>query len=189
MKLSNREIGLAWITTVTVILGVTYWVAQSRVQEWKDAKKARVSFGYRIKEAEHLLQGKEEVDQRLAELQKELPSHPMGKDVTAEVLRMLERTAQQHNLTLLRREAEKEKHVGDLYEVAINCTWEGDLDAIIHFLYALQAQGAILDVRQLTMSPMRGGNIRLKGNCTIDYAYTRPSSQPGPGAPSSGAGR
>lgn len=176
MNLSTREIGLAWVTMVAVVLGGTYWFSQPKLQEWKDAKEAQQTLGWRAKEAEHLLSGREEIDQRLAKLREELPSHPQGKDVTAEILRMIERMAQKHSLTLLRREADKERNVGDLYEVSITCTWEGELDAVVHFLYALQSQGAILDVRQLSMSPIPGGAVRLKGNCTVDYAYTRPAA-------------
>ena len=180
MKLSSREIGLAWVTTVAILLGGTYWFAQPKMQEWKDAREARAALVWREKEANHLLSGEEAINERLAKIREQLPSHPQGKDVTAEILRMIERTAQQHSLTLLRREAERERNVGDLYEISINCSWEGELDAIVHFLYALQSQGAILDTRQLSMSPIPGGSVRLKGNCTIDYAYTRPAPKQGP---------
>jgi Tfp pilus assembly protein PilO len=173
MKLNTREIGLAWVTAITVILGGTYWFAQPKVQEWKDIDKAMQTLQLKKKESEHLLGGRDDVNRRLDEIRGQLPAHPVGKDVTAELLRMLERTAQQNGVSLLRREAERERSAGDIYEVAINCNWEGDLDAVVRFLYALQSQGAILDVRQLTMSPIPGGRVRLKGNCTVDFAYTR----------------
>lgn len=173
MKLNTRELGLAWVTAITVILAGTYWFAEPKVQEWKDIQKARETLRLKRREAEHLLGGKDDINRRLDAIRGQLPSHPSGKDVTAELLRMLERTAQQHSIALLRREAERERSAGDIYEVSINCNWEGDLDAVARFLYALQSQGAILDVRQLTMSPIPGGKIRLKGNCTVDFAYTR----------------
>ena len=173
MKISTREMGLAWVTAMVLILAGTYWFGQPKAKVWKDAAKEREALGWRMKEIDHLLSDETNVNRRLDALRKQLPSHPQGKDVTAELLMTLERTAQQHGLILLRREPEKEKSVGDLYEVAINCTWESSLDGLIHFLYALQIQGAILDIRQLTVTPGQGGPDRLKGNFTVDCAYTR----------------
>ena len=173
MKISTRELGLAWATAMVLILAGTYWFGQPKAKAWKEAAKERQDLQGRMKEIDHLLSDQTNINQRLDALRKQLPSHPQGKDVTAELLMTLEKTAQQHGLVLLRREPEKEKSVGDLYEVAINCTWESSLDALVHFLYALQIQGAILDIRQLTVTPGQGGPDRLKGNFTVDCAYTR----------------
>jgi Tfp pilus assembly protein PilO len=173
MKISTREMGLAWVTTVVLTLAATYWFGQPKAKAWKDAVKDRETLRWKMKEIEHLLGDQANVNQRLAVLREQLPQHPRGKDVTAELLMTIERTAQQHGLILLRREPEKEKSVDDLYEVAINCAWESTLDALVHFLYALQIQGAILDIRQLTMTPGQGSPDRLKGNFTVNCAYTR----------------
>jgi Tfp pilus assembly protein PilO len=175
MKMSMREILLAWITTVILVLGGTYWFGQSKVQDWKATIRERAALVDRRKIAERLLGNQTAINQRLALIRKQLPQHPADKDVTAELLRTLEKMAQENNLILLRREPEKEKNVGDLYEVAILCTWEGDLDAVVHFLYALQSQGAILDIHQMTISPGQSPG-RLKGTFTMDCAYTREGS-------------
>jgi hypothetical protein len=63
-----------------------------------------------------------------------------------------------------------------LFETAITCDWEGDLPALVNFLYAQQSQGAVSDVRQLSVQPVGGRDVpagHLKGNFTIDYAYRR----------------
>jgi Tfp pilus assembly protein PilO len=173
MRLSTRELSLAWVTTVVIVVGLTYWFGRTKAQGWRSAGQAREALAIRKRTAEHLLKDQDQVNARLEVLRKQLPQYPASKDVTAEILMTIERTAQQHGLILLRRVPEKEKSVGDLYEVAIDCSWEGELDAITHFLYALQVQGAILDVSQLTMSPGQGGPGRLKGTFTANYAYTR----------------
>lgn len=180
MKISTRELVLGWVTAVTVLLGVTYWIGEPKAQEWKTTIKARDGLELRKKEAQHLIGGREDINSRFDALREKLPKHPAGKDVTAELLITIERTAQQHGLVLLRREPEQERSVGDLYEVAINCTWEGELDALAHFLYALQVQGAILDIRQLSATPGPSGPGRLKGNFTVDCAYSRESEAPTP---------
>jgi Tfp pilus assembly protein PilO len=176
VKISSREIGLAWFTAIVLVLAGTYFFVQPRVDAWKEAVKADDNLQRQRRDLERTAERRPEVDRKLADLRKQLPQHPAGKDVTAELLKTLERTAQASNLVLLRREPEKEKNVEDLYEVAINCQWEGDLEAVVRFLYALQVQGAILDVSQLTMSPASGGPGRLKGNFSVDCAYSRTSA-------------
>ena len=173
MKFSNREMGLAWITLVAVLLGITYWVGEPKLKEWKEFSETRKQLRDRQAEAEVFLNRKADVESRLEVVRKQLPKYPPGQDVVAELLRTMERLAAEHGVTLLRRDTDKERRGGDIYEVAIICQWESDLDALVHFLYALQVQGAILDVRSLTISPGQGGPGRLKGNFTVDCAYTR----------------
>jgi len=180
MKLSNREFVIGWLTFAVLLFGGTYWFGESKWAEWKAARAESERWRQRIQVAQRMLDQREEWMARLEEIRSRLPGHPEGKDVTAELLKMLEREAQQHGLTLLRREPEDEKSLGDLYEVAINCTWEGPLDALVHFLYAIHTKGVILDVRQLTVSPIPGEKGRLKGGFTVDFAYSRAFSNEGP---------
>jgi len=176
MKVSNRELVLAWLTGSVALLGLTYWLGLPKVEEWKETNKTLDRFQSRIVVAERTLTQKEQWEERLNTIRQRLPQHPVGKDVTAELLKTLERTAQDNGLILLRREPDKEKNVGDLYEVAINCTWEANLEPLVRFLYAIHTQGVILDIRQLSVTPVPGQSGRLKGGFTVDCAYTRTTS-------------
>ena len=158
---------------VVVLLALTYWLGSPKVEEWKNAVEVRQDLRMRMDALEGRLSRKDVWEKKLAEFREKLPRHPANKEVTAELLKSLEQTARQHSLTLLRREPEKEKSVDDLYEVAIHCTWQGDLGALVHFLYAIQTQGVILDIRQLTVNPAKGEAEMLTGSFTVDYAYTR----------------
>jgi Tfp pilus assembly protein PilO len=164
-------VGGVWV--VVVVLGGGYVFGAPKYEAWKDAVEVRKDIKDRMQLTERRLERREEWEKQLETFRGQLPSHPATKEVTAELLKSLEQTARKHSLTLLRREPEKEKHVGDLYEVAIRCTWQGDLGAVVHFLYAIQMQGAILDVRQLTVKPAKGDSEMLTGSFTVDYAYTR----------------
>ena len=62
----------------------------------------------------------------------------------------------------------------------------------MNFLYAQQSQGAVSDVRQLSVQPVAGRDVPagfLKGTFTIDFAYRReaggpePKPEPAPAAP------
>ncbi len=171
--MSNREITLGWLTALVILGGLTFWGAQSKLEEWRSTYKDRDALARRVRTAQRMLNKQEEWQTQFQSLMGELPSHPMGKDVTADLLKTLERTSQDHGLTLLRREPKDEKNLGNLYQVSIICTWEGDLKALVQFLYAVHTKGAILDIRQLTVTPIQGKADRLKGGFTVDCAYTR----------------
>jgi Tfp pilus assembly protein PilO len=177
VKLNPREAALAWVTGVVAVLGATYLWLRPEWERVLETRKSSAALRMRKQEAELLLSRRGDINERLNAIRSQLPSHPPEKDVTAEFLRTLERLAQQNGLVLLRREAEPERHTGDIHEVSINCNWEGTLDAVVRFLYALQTQGAMLDVRQLTVTPIPGGALRLKGTFTVDFAYTRAAQE------------
>lgn len=181
MRLSPREMFLGWVTIVVVVLGLTAWTAQSKIGEWRQTYDDLAGLKRRIRRAERTLNSRAEIETRFETIMSELPAYQPGKDVTAELLKTLERTAQDHGLTLLRREPQPEKSLGDLYQVSINCTWESDLKALAHFLYAIHTKGAILDIRQLTVTPVQGQQGRLKGGFTVDCAYTRTAQEAGQG--------
>ena len=174
MRVSNRELILGWLTLAVVLAAGTYWFVAPKFKEWKESTAKMEDISRQIQLTHHRIAQRPTWEAKLGDLRGQLPAHDMNKEVTAELLKNLEQTAREHGLSLLRREPEAEESLGDgLYEVAIHCTWEGELSALVHFLYAIQLQGVILDIRQLTVSPTKGAGEQLKGSFTVDCAYTR----------------
>lgn len=176
MKIAARELNLLGITLAVVLLALTYLALEPKFQEWADFRAQREDLLARQEAAQQLLDSRPTVEARLAEFRQGLPVFSAGKKAEAELLQSLEKMVGQHNLTLTRREPDAERQAGDLYETAITCYWEGDLAALVHFLYAQQSQGAVSDVRQLSVQPAGGKDApadSLKGTFTIDYAYRR----------------
>ena len=178
MKLNPREMILAWLTLVVVVCVVTYNLAGGAIADWKQLKETQKGLDARKNIAEHLLQQQPVLMARLNEVSKGLPSHPEGKDVTADLLRTIEQTARANGLVLTSRQPDNEEPSGDLFELAIHCRWQGDLESLTRFLYALQIQGAMLDVSQLTVAPADTPGGQLKGRFTVDMAYTRQAESP-----------
>jgi Tfp pilus assembly protein PilO len=173
VSISSRELNLAWFAAVAVVLALTYFFGESKLAAWREVAKESGTYGSRILVAQRMLDQRDEWNQRLDQHRAELPLHPLDKDVTTELIKTIERMAQENGLVLLRRDSDPERSVGSLYEVAINCTWEGTLEQLIGFLYAVQIKGAILDIQQLQVTPVSGHPGRLKGSFTVDCAYTR----------------
>lgn len=178
MKLSVREGALA-LATVAVGLGAVTWqIVDRRLGDWRRLELERTGLQGRRQIAERLAARRPEAEGRLRAMLKQVPAYPAERDVTAELLRVVEGIASRTGLTLVRREAEKEKSAGELLEVSINCTWQGSLEALVTFLYDVHTQGLLLDVRQLNAAPARSGG-GLSGTFSIACAYTRqPAESP-----------
>ncbi|MDR0994621.1 MAG: hypothetical protein LBN38_08705 [Verrucomicrobiota bacterium] len=177
MKMAAREMNLLGITLAVVWLAATYWFMEPKFAEWSDFAEQREELEERLNMANRLLDSRETVEERLAEFSEGLPVFPAGRRADSELLPALERLASQQGLVLMRRETDAEREAGDLYETTITCQWEGDLDALVKFLYAQQSQGMVSDIRQLTVQPMggQGQDGRLRGTFAMDHAYRRAS--------------
>ncbi|HMP77739.1 MAG TPA: type II secretion system protein GspM [Kiritimatiellia bacterium] len=173
MKLSARELILAAATGAVVLIGGAWYFGAPAMDAWTaargDVRKTRDD--QRL--AERLIQQRPEWEARYAELRARIPQYGANDPVTADMLRTVKRLADEHGVSITRIEPDKEKVTGDLSEVAIDCAWDGELDALVRFLYAVQSHPAILDVRQLTVAPAQGAAGRLRGNFTVFFAFSR----------------
>jgi Tfp pilus assembly protein PilO len=181
MTISTRETFLFWITGMVALFGLTYLVCDPKIKEWGTVGQKQTEVRRSIGMAERLVAQGPQWDQRLAELRKKLPQYPADKDVTADLLIKLEQIASAHGLTLSSRDAEKETQRGDMYELAVNCKWEGKLEAVVHFLFDLQKEDAILDASQLTITPNE--KKIPKGSFTVYCSYSRAQPAGAPRAP------
>jgi len=173
MKISKRETFLG-LTALTVILfGLTYWLAGSRIAEQRHIKAEKVRLLRQIELHKRILAEKDIWYSRLEELQSELPVYDSKTAITAELLKLIKRTADEHKLDLVRTQPYSEKQTGTLYELGVSCSWEGPLDALVYFLYDLQKQGVRFDVLQLNAQPDARRDRVLKGSMIIDCAYRK----------------
>ena len=179
MKLSRRETILAGITLAAMLGGGTIWFGQPMIKQWKDADVIRAKYNADKTESEHIIGQRSDWEKKLKELRAQLPQHPESEQVTSELLKTIKRLADSNRLVISRLQPDQEKDLGDgLSEVAIDCQWDSDLDGLVHFLYAVQVQGAILDIRQLSIQPAQGVAGRLKGNFTVFNAFSRVKAKP-----------
>jgi len=134
MKVAARELNLLGLTLAVLLLALTYLALKSKFQEWADFRAQREDLLARQEAAQRLLDSRADVEARLAEFRQGLPVFAAGKKAESELLQGLEKMVGQHNLTLTRREADAERQAGDLYETAVTCYWEGELEALVNFL-------------------------------------------------------
>ena len=176
MKIAARELNLLGATLAILLLALTYLALEPKFREWSDFRQQREDLLARQATAQQLLDSRESVEARLAEFRTGLPVFAAGKRAESELMPQLEKLAGEQGLVLTRRNAAPEREAGDLFEISITCDWEGDLPSLVNFLYAQQGQGAISDVRQLSVQPAGGKDVpvdRLKGAFNMDYAFRR----------------
>lgn len=173
MKITSRELMLGWTTLMIVLVAGSYWFVAPKIKEGRDLSGRQETVRREIELSKRLLDQKPDWERRMDQLRFKLKTYSLEKDVSADYMKLLESLAKESELALLQRRPEKEKKQGDLFEFAVDCTWEGNLNALIRFLYALESQDVSMDLDQLSVSPISGGKGKLKGNFTLKCAYCR----------------
>jgi hypothetical protein len=173
MKISKREMVIGVAALVTILFGFTYWVAGSSFAEQRTLTEERERLERQIKLHTRILEEKETWMDRLGELQEQLPVYAPNVSVTGEILKNIKRIADQNQLDLTKSRSEPEKQVGSLYELSVTCDWEGELEALVHFLYEIHTQGIRYDIRDLNVRPDAKRIGILRGGMTIDCAFLR----------------
>jgi len=171
MKLSSREYLLGWATAAIMLYGVTIMLATPSFRQIGKLRQERAGAARKLAVLERTIAQKQEWDTRLAGLQARLNTYPPGKDVTADMLIRLQDMEARNGLKILRREVEKESAHGDLYELAINYKWEGNLQSVVAFLFDLQGEGVMMDANQISIAPNE--KRVLRGSMLINAAYCR----------------
>jgi len=171
MRISPREQGLIWITSLVALAGLTYLIAAPQLKELESLDGRKADALRQVETQRRLISQGPKWNAQLVELKKRLPTYAQGKDVTTDLQILIERLAAGNRLTLISREAEKEVTKGNMCEVAVNCKWEGKLEALTRFLFDLQKEDVILDISQLTVSPNE--KKLLRGGFTVYCSYSR----------------
>lgn len=172
MKISPREVALGLTTLMVSLFGGTAIVAKPKIAEWKELRMEEAGILQQIEQHKRLAGQRDQWTGRLQEVRDMLPQYPADGKMDVHWLSTMDRLASRHGVRILKHEPGEEKLEGDVYEMPIECRdWEGSLEAIVHFLFDLQSEGAMLDIRQLLIKP-KGKNL-LRGRFLLYCAYTR----------------
>lgn len=174
MKITQREMTLGALTLAAVLVGITWYMVDSRMEEWKAKAGTIKKTEQQIRQYRTAIKMQDEWLDELNTLQAGLRVFEAdGRSVSPELMKTIKAISVKHGLDITRNQPYDEKPTGDLFELGINCTWQGSLEAIVGFLTELQQQGVNYDVRQLNVTPVGQNSGKLKGNMVIHCAYTR----------------
>lgn len=180
MTISKREMMLGVASLAAVLGGLTWYVVDSKLDDWK-AKAAEIEkLEQQVSLHQQAIKMQEDWLDELNELQATLPVFDINKrSVSPELVKAIKDVSDRYRLEILKSTPHKEKPTGDLFEIGINITWQGTLDAMVRFLTELQQQGVRYDVRTLSVTPVGKNTGKLKGSMVIHFAYTRKATAPG----------
>jgi hypothetical protein len=171
MKLSSRESILFLVTFAVVFFCGSFFFVGPKIDEWKSVYRDCKSASAKIESYKRLVAQRHEWQEKFNVLSSHLPQYPADKNLDVHWKGVMDRLAIKHNVKILEHKAGQEKQDGEVYELPIECRrWEGDLESIAHFLFDLQSEGAMLDVRFLRI---RVGKGVLRGAFSLYCAYTR----------------
>jgi len=174
MKISQREMILGVATLAAVLSGTTWYIVDSKVGEWKAKANTIEKAEQQIRHYQAAIKMQENWQDELNALQAGLRVFDDGKrSVSPDLMKTIKGISSKHELDITRSQPHNEKPTGDLFELGINCTWQGKLESMVGFLTELQQQGVNYDVRQLNVTPAGKNTGQLKGNMVIHCAYTR----------------
>jgi len=174
MKITQREMILGVVTLACVLFGTTLYVADKKMEKFKAKKTQIEKLRQQISLHQHAIKMQDNWMGELDVLQQDLRVFDDDqRSVSPELMKTIKGIYDKHALEIKRSQPYSEKPTGNLFELGINCTWEGTLDALVGFLADLQQQGVRYDVRSLNIQPVGKNSGKLKGNMVINCAYTR----------------
>jgi len=175
MKVSRREVVLAVMTFGVGLFGGTAIMVRAKLDEWLDLRQEQRKILEQIEEDRTVLAEHERWSREFADLSRMLTEFPADKKMDVYWLSVMDELAKKHGVTISQRQAGEEKRIGDVYELPVECLrWEAPLEALVHFLFDLQSEGAMLEIREMLITPKepRTDNL-LRGRFTLYCAYTR----------------
>ncbi len=180
MKISQREMILGVATLAAVLGGTTWYTVDSKLDGWKAKANTIEKAEQQIRHYQAAIKMQESWQGELNALQAGLRVFDAGqRSVSPDLMKTIKGISSKHELDITRSQPHAEKPTGDLFELGINCTWQGTLDSMVGFLAELQQQGVNYDVRQLNVTPAGKNTGKLKGNMVVHCAYTRKPADSG----------
>jgi hypothetical protein len=172
MKMSRRESTLVLMTLAAVLVGTAMLLISPRLKEFRELRKQRKTLTRRMEKYQKLLAERETWAKQLQTLGKRVPRPPAGQRPEVYWPLFMNRIASNNKVQISNTQPKGEEQVGDFYEMQIDCSdWQADLSGTLHFLFDLQKEAAMLDVRKIVIKP-RGGGL-YGGSFSLYCAYTK----------------
>jgi len=154
MRISPRELTISFVTVTLVIFAVSYFFLKPKIDTWKKLVEEESNLKQSIGAYNQMISQKDYVTARLQKVSSLLPAYAEDKEMDVYWMSVMDSIASKNNLDITKRQAGRETMTGSIYELPIECReWSGDLESLVHFLFDLQSEGGMMDVRQLSIKP------------------------------------
>jgi len=174
MKLNQRETTLLILTLATILLGGTWYIVKDKMAAFEAMKQEKIQLQRNIDFSLQTIKRQKQWVERLNKLQSKLRIFSTTQhSVAPQLVRQIKSYALRHGVTIINTTPRKEKTIGDLYELGINCSWEGSQKQLVDFLFELQKNNIRYDVRDLKIKAKGKNTGQLSGNMVVYCAFIR----------------
>ncbi len=173
MKMSPREWILGIVTMTVALYGLLFFMVSARLPEWRVIRSEQENLRAEIAESRALVEERGGWEAAMEERQDLMPVFPQGESMYSRLRSVVNRFASRHDLRIVSDRPGEERQEGPVYELPIVLQWEGTIDSLVRFLFDIEREGAMLDIRYLRVRP-RDRTIR-HGQIDIYFAYRRES--------------
>ena len=142
--------------------------------DWNKSQRAYTESVNKYQRERALIDKRVDWEDAYEEEREKMPMFPEGEKVGEHWLERMDEIANQNHMAISTRAAGKEEEVGDVYELPVEVkSWEGALDPLVNFLYALEhAEEAMFDIKAIDIRTSSHKGY-LKGQFTLTCAYMR----------------
>ena len=172
MTITRRETVLGIATLAAALYGGLIYLGAGQLDDWRLMQAEKAQLWDSIRRSEELVNERERWENEMVELQSLMPTFPADMRMDVHWMREMDTKATRHDLKIVLRETGEEQREGPIYELPVFCRrWEGTLDSLVHFLFDLQSEGAMLDIRYLYIKPK--DKVNHDGRFDLYCAYRR----------------
>lgn len=174
MKMSSREWMLGMLTLAAALYGLLFYLGSAQMSDLQAIRQEQEQLRGSIRASQELVADRELWESKMTERQDLMPVFPAGERMDLHWLSVVEGVAARHQFRLQRHEPGQEQKAGPVFELPVHVRqWEGSIDALVRFLFDIEREGAMLDVRYLQIRP-KDRTLR-NGRLDIFCAYRRES--------------
>ena len=185
MSMSTREKVLGAATLCVIAFGLVGTQARSRLEVIASKTRAARDLDNKISIQKELIGAAQDWSARYDKVKDQMPVFEQGLQVATYWLNIMDLAAEQYGVKIRDRSAKDETINSDVCEFPIEVReWEATLESFLQFVHAIQSEGAMLDIRELKVSPIPNRPGILKGSFVLYCAYMRGTPPPGSVRPS-----
>ena len=167
------------LTLLAVLYGALGLTLRGRLERLRQMRGTLREQQTLLADREALVAQRASWEAQYATLQDLMPVFDPARRVDTYWLGIMDRLAAKNSFSIIKPQIGEEKLAGDVYEMPIDCKdWEGSLEGLVRFLYDLQAEGAMLDMRGMFIRPAPNKPALLRGSFTLFCAYLREPPDP-----------
>ena len=177
MSISTKDKQLLVIIGLILVFGITLANLRKCLDNISIKQRTLQTAEENIAMQKELIEAKDIWAKRYEDKKPQMPVFKPGVQVDTYWLNIMDLAAERHGVKIRNRHSGEETKVSDVFEFPIEVKdWESELEPFVNFMYALQAEGAMLDIRTLNITPISNKPGLLKGSFVLYCAYMRDDS-------------